>query len=183
MARNPVALLLFVLVLVCLISLSNSSSTSSPQTSDVTYSTTHNISEHGDDHSSNHSTNHSEHEGSNGHHVEVVEIRYDEIRSPFLFTIVVLVAVISKMGFHYADKLSSFLPESCLLIIVGVVFGAIIYFSGSSGDLQAFFTPETFFHYLLPPIILESAFNLYDRTFTENIGSILIFAVFVPVHR
>lgn len=145
-------------------------STSPPQTDHVTNASHHDP--------SNHSTNHSGHDESHGHHVEVVEIRYEEIRSPFLFTIVVLVAVISKMGFHYANKLSSIVPESCLLIIVGTVFGAIIYFSGSSVELQAFFTPDTFFHYLLPPIILESAFNLYDRTFTENIGSILIFAVF-----
>ncbi|XP_060065514.1 Na(+)/H(+) exchanger beta-like, partial [Ylistrum balloti] len=112
------------------------------------------------------------------HHVEVFEIRYHDIREPFLFTVVVLVAAISKIGFHYANKLSSIVPESCLLCIIGTVFGAVIYLTGSGGDLRAFFTPDTFFNYLLPPIILESAFCLYDRAFTDNIGTILIFAVF-----
>ncbi|XP_033760896.1 sodium/hydrogen exchanger 1-like [Pecten maximus] len=178
-SRNPLALglLPIALVVVFIISSTNSStSTSPPQTDHFTYSSTsEDMSYHN---SSDHTPNNSQHGELHGHHVEVVEIRYEEIRSPFLFTIVVLVAVISKMGFHYANKLSSIVPESCLLIIVGTAFGAIIFFSGSSVELQSFFTPETFFHYLLPPIILESAFNLYDRTFTENIGSILIFAVF-----
>ncbi|XP_021348881.1 Na(+)/H(+) exchanger beta-like [Mizuhopecten yessoensis] len=112
------------------------------------------------------------------HRVEVFEIRYHDMREPFLFTLVVLIAAVSKIGFHYANKLSSIVPESCLLCIVGTVFGAIIFLTGSGEDLRAFFTPDTFFNYLLPPIILESAFCLYDRAFTDNIGTILIFAVF-----
>ncbi|XP_060064028.1 Na(+)/H(+) exchanger protein 7-like [Ylistrum balloti] len=178
MERNPLGLLPFVLLFFFIISSTNSSTTTFYNTEQISHSSTGTTNPDHEVHPSNHSSNHTEHEESHGHHVEVVEIRYEEISSPFLFTVVVLVAVISKMGFHYANKLSSIVPESCLLIIVGTVFGTIIYFSGSGGELQKFFTPETFFHYLLPPIILESAFNLYDRTFTENIGSILIFAVF-----
>ncbi|XP_021340667.1 sodium/hydrogen exchanger 1-like [Mizuhopecten yessoensis] len=34
-----------------------------------------------------------------------------------------------------------------------------------------------FFLYLLPPIILESAYSLHDRTFFENVGTIIIYAV------
>ena len=38
------------------------------------------------------------------------------------------------------------------------------------------FTPEVFFHFLLPPIILDSAYALYDDDFFENLGLILTFA-------
>ena len=40
------------------------------------------------------------------------------------------------------------------------------------------FTPSLFFHILLPPIILDSAFTLYDRDFLSNIGTILTYAIF-----
>lgn len=174
---NPALLALRAAILIICVAASVFAVSSTSSSNHVTDSTNHIVSH---DNASGHSTNdsHTEESHTHGHHVEVAEIRFDEIRSPFLVTLVVLVAAISKIGFHYADKLSSFVPESCLLIIVGTVFGAIIFFSKSGEEVKAFFTPDTFFHYLLPPIILESAFNLYDRTFTENIGSILIFAVF-----
>ena len=39
------------------------------------------------------------------------------------------------------------------------------------------FTPELFFYVLLPPIILEAAYSLYDRVFLNNLRTILLFAV------
>ena len=36
---------------------------------------------------------------------------------------------------------------------------------------------ELFFHYLLPPIILDSAIALYDDAFLDNFISILVFAI------
>lgn len=109
--------------------------------------------------------------------LEVATINYMQIRDPLIFTIVVLLAGISKIGYHHADFLSSKIPESCILIILGTVFGAIIHFSGASESLPDFFEPHQFFIYLLPPIILEAAYSLHDRTVLENIGSILLFAV------
>ncbi|XP_052104789.1 Na(+)/H(+) exchanger beta-like isoform X2 [Mytilus californianus] len=111
------------------------------------------------------------------HGVEIAEWKFQELREPFIFTIVVLLAGLSKIGFHYTDKLSSLVPESCLLIVIGTAFGVIFFLTGISEKLPEFFTPETFFHFLLPPIILEAAFSLYDRTFLHNLGSILIFSV------
>ncbi|XP_033760431.1 Na(+)/H(+) exchanger beta-like [Pecten maximus] len=162
-----------VVLVVAAISSTFSASTAHPHIDHVTSSINHS-SESSNSTESNENINHTE----THPHVEVFEIRYHDIREPFLFTLVVLVAAISKIGFHYANKLSSIVPESCLLCIVGTVFGAVIFLTGSGGDLRAFFTPDTFFNYLLPPIILESAFCLYDRAFTDNIGTILIFAVF-----
>jgi NhaP-type Na+/H+ or K+/H+ antiporter len=34
-----------------------------------------------------------------------------------------------------------------------------------------------FFNVLLPPIILDAAYSLYDRDFLSNLGAIVLFAV------
>ncbi|XP_013068725.2 Na(+)/H(+) exchanger beta-like [Biomphalaria glabrata] len=122
---------------------------------------------------------HGNHTRSGSHHgsLHVAAIAYDEVRDPLIFTIVVLLAALSKVGYHHANFLSSHIPESCILIILGTLFGAVIHFSGLSTSLPTFFKPHEFFIFLLPPIILEAAFSLHDRTFSENIGSILLFAV------
>ena len=39
------------------------------------------------------------------------------------------------------------------------------------------FTSALFFNVLLPPIILDAAYSLYDRDFMENLGAIVQFAV------
>ncbi|VDP35025.1 unnamed protein product [Heligmosomoides polygyrus] len=39
------------------------------------------------------------------------------------------------------------------------------------------FNSKTFFFFLLPPIILESAYSLRDRAFMENFGTIILYAV------
>ena len=56
-------------------------------------------------------------------------------------------------GFHLNNRLSSIFPESCLLIILGVLVGVILYFSNAHGyELST----EIFFLVLLPPIILDA---------------------------
>ncbi|EPY89194.1 sodium/hydrogen exchanger 1 [Camelus ferus] len=61
-------------------------------------------------------------------------------------------------GFHVIPTISSIVPESCLLIVVGLL-------------------SDVFFLFLLPPIILDAGYFLPLRQFTENLGTILIFAV------
>ncbi|CAM6054410.1 unnamed protein product [Sphagnum tenellum] len=39
------------------------------------------------------------------------------------------------------------------------------------------FSPELFFYFLLPPIVLESAYSLYDDAFFDNLPTILLMAV------
>ncbi|XP_046542878.1 sodium/hydrogen exchanger 1-like [Haliotis rubra] len=116
--------------------------------------------------------------GHRGHHgIEIAGVLFDNVREPLIYTIVVILAAISKVAFHHAHFLSSKIPESCLLIILGLIFGAIIEYSGAAAYMPEFFSPHDFFQYLLPPIILESSFSLHDRTFADNIGSVLLFAV------
>ncbi|XP_052785007.1 sodium/hydrogen exchanger 1-like isoform X2 [Mya arenaria] len=120
------------------------------------------------------------HDDDGGHHasnrIHVAELNYDHVKGPMIVVLVIIFAGLSKIGFHHADFLSSKVPESCVLILLGILFGAILYVTGAAENVD-FFTPDTFFIYLLPPIILEAAFSLHDRAFSDNLGSIIMFSV------
>lgn len=72
-------------------------------------------------------------------------------------------------------KIGKLLPESSLLIIVGVIIGIILYTSTSVQVSPL--TPNTFFFYMLPPIILDAGYFMPNRLFFDNIGTILLMAV------
>lgn len=72
-------------------------------------------------------------------------------------------------------KLHKIFPESCLLIVIGVLVGIILYYA-TSIQVQPL-TPNTFFFYLLPPIILDAGYFMPNRLFFDNLGTILLMAV------
>lgn len=72
-------------------------------------------------------------------------------------------------------KLNKIFPESCLLIVIGVVVGVILHFATSVHVSPL--TPTTFFFYMLPPIILDAGYFMPNRLFFDNIGTILLMAV------
>lgn len=121
-----------------------------------------------------HLHNHTHHESHDVIHV--ASWQWDYVRTPFIYTAVIIVAGFCKIGFHHAEFLSSILPESCMLIVLGTIVGTIVHFTHSR-ELLPQFTPKAFFLFLLPPIILESAYSLHDRAFFSNLGTILLYAV------
>ncbi|KAL7840337.1 hypothetical protein AOLI_G00256600 [Acnodon oligacanthus] len=104
----------------------------------------------------------------------VLSFDYGHVKQPFEIFLWVLLASLMKLGFHLMPRLSSIVPESCLLIVVGLLVGGIIILVGETPPVL---DSEVFFLYLLPPIILDAGYFLPIRPFTENIGTILIFAV------
>lgn len=70
--------------------------------------------------------------------------------------------------------MSNVVPESCLLIFVGLLVGGLI---KAIGEEAPVLDSKLFFLYLLPPIILDAGYFLPIRAFTENMGTILVFAV------
>ena len=74
-----------------------------------------------------------------------------------------------------APRLSKIFPESCLLIVVGVVVGVLL-FQASEVHVSPL-TPDTFFLYMLPPIILDAGYFMPNRLFFDHLGTILLFAV------
>ncbi|CAL8288341.1 unnamed protein product [Merluccius merluccius] len=105
----------------------------------------------------------------------VLELDYDHIHTPFEISLWVLLASLMKLGFHLIPRLSSIVPESCLLITVGLLVGGLIKLAGE--DVPPVLNSQLFFLCLLPPIILDAGYFLPIRPFMENLGTILMFAV------
>ncbi len=78
-------------------------------------------------------------------------------------------------GFHLIPQLSGIVPESCLLIVVGLLVGGLIKLAGE--EVPPVLDSRLFFLCLLPPIILDAGYFLPIRPFMENLGTILMFAV------
>lgn len=62
-----------------------------------------------------------------------------------------------------------------MLIVVGVLIGVVLFFSTEVAISPL--TPNTFFFYMLPPIILDAGYFMPNRLFFDNLGTILLMAV------
>ncbi|KAM8716662.1 hypothetical protein ACLKA7_003525 [Drosophila subpalustris] len=103
------------------------------------------------------------------------QVDFARVKTPFIIGIWILSASIAKIGFHMTPKLHLIFPESCLLIVVGVVIGFVLYFCTDVAVSPL--TPNTFFFYMLPPIILDAGYFMPNRMFFDNLGTILLMAV------
>ena len=64
-----------------------------------------------------------------GHHsIRLASWRWKEYNDYFVICVMVAFAAVAKLIFHETHWLSSRFPESCVLIIVGVIFGHIIHY-------------------------------------------------------
>ncbi|XP_068092700.1 sodium/hydrogen exchanger 3 isoform X2 [Hyperolius riggenbachi] len=71
--------------------------------------------------------------------------------------------------------MTSIVPESCLLIVLGLLLGGIVW---AADHIASFtMTPTVFFFYLLPPIVLDAGYFMPNRLFFGNLGTILLYAV------
>ncbi|XP_049549097.1 sodium/hydrogen exchanger 3 isoform X5 [Anopheles darlingi] len=117
-------------------------------------------------------------EGGEDHTVErypVSQVDFSRVETPFVIGVWILSASIAKIGFHMTPKLSRIFPESCLLIVVGVIIGVLLRYATNLHVSPL--TPNTFFFYMLPPIILDAGYFMPNRMFFDNIGTILLMAV------
>lgn len=124
---------------------------------------------------SHHKTNSSVHKKA----FPVLSFNFDHVRKPFEISLWILLALLMKLAFHIIPRVSNVVPESCLLIVVGLLVGGLIRASSPTGieDNAPVLDSKLFFLYLLPPIILDAGYFLPIRPFTENMGTILVFAV------
>ncbi|XP_008165173.2 sodium/hydrogen exchanger 2 [Chrysemys picta bellii] len=107
--------------------------------------------------------------------LHVFTLDYPHVQIPFEITLWILLASLAKIGFHLYYKLPSIVPESCLLILVGLLLGGIIF--GAEEKSPPAMKSDVFFLYLLPPIVLDAGYFMPTRLFFENFGTIFWYAV------
>ncbi|XP_011503825.1 PREDICTED: sodium/hydrogen exchanger 3-like [Ceratosolen solmsi marchali] len=105
----------------------------------------------------------------------IFTIEFHRVETPFIIGIWIFFASVAKIGFHMAPNLNKIFPESCLLIVVGVVVGLFLF--QTNNVHMSPLTPDTFFLYMLPPIILDAGYFMPNRLFFDHLGTILLFAV------
>ncbi|XP_020639638.3 sodium/hydrogen exchanger 2 [Pogona vitticeps] len=107
--------------------------------------------------------------------LHVFTLDYPHVQIPFEITLWILLASLAKIGFHLYHKLPHIVPESCLLILVGLILGGIIF--GVQEKSPPVMKSDVFFLYLLPPIVLDAGYFMPTRLFFENFGTIFWYAV------
>ncbi|KAL5105551.1 Sodium/hydrogen exchanger 2 [Taenia crassiceps] len=111
--------------------------------------------------------------------IALVGFKPEELTIYLTVTLFMLVVMLLKLGYRKVPHLGSYFPESLLLMLVGLAFGAIIRYtdSGCTYANTLRLSPNLFFTILLPPIMLESAYSIYNKKFGEIFSTILFFAV------
>lgn len=107
----------------------------------------------------------------------VARFDFEHVSDIYAITLWILLGSLAKVGFHLSHKLTEKFPESCLLIILGLVVGGLLYATKLAEQRAYVLNSETFFLFLLPPIILEAGYFMPNRPFFDNIGTILLFAL------
>ncbi|KAE8278291.1 Sodium/hydrogen exchanger 2 Na(+)/H(+) exchanger 2 [Larimichthys crocea] len=105
----------------------------------------------------------------------VFTMDYPRIQVPFEFTLWILLASFAKIGFHIYHKITIWIPESCLLIVIGLIVGGIMH--TVKEEPPTALSSNAFFLYMLPPIVLDSGYFMPTRPFFENCGTVLWYAV------
>ena len=94
---------------------------------------------------------------------EVFRFHFSAVSDAYTITLWILLGILFKIVFHLFSKITNKIPESCLLIILGIVVGGLFYTTKLAEQESYVLSSEVFFIYLLPPIILEAGYFMPNR--------------------
>ncbi|KAJ4920518.1 hypothetical protein JOQ06_004186 [Pogonophryne albipinna] len=77
--------------------------------------------------------------------------------------------------FHFSQRFTTVVPESCMLILLGLVLGGVVLLANKKQLYQL--EPALFFLFLLPTIVGDAGYFMPARLFFDNLGAILLYAV------
>ena len=103
--------------------------------------------------------------------------KYEKLLLTIIFLVVVALILLMFHETEFFHRLMRKIPESVLLIILGIVGGAVAMQTSEFKLLLSKITAATFFNMLLPPIILNSAYHLYCKQFIFNLDGIILMAL------
>ena len=107
----------------------------------------------------------------------LARLRIPEYRNPVSISVLILFIFMGMQVALRKFKVNRYLPESCILILLGLIAAGIAMLAGGLGGIEKLITHRQFFDILLPPIILDSAYRLYCKPFLLNLDGVLALAV------
>ena len=108
-------------------------------------------------------------------HFAVFHFEFEHTSGPIIIALWIFLSLLARVSFHMMPGIRTVFPESCFLIVLGIIIGFIFFLS--SGQIVSTFTPKLFFLLLLPLIIFEAGYFMPNRMFFDHLGTVLLMAV------
>ncbi|VDK42831.1 unnamed protein product [Anisakis simplex] len=113
----------------------------------------------------------------NNHNVNGItlfKMHWEHVSVPLTIAFWFMLVTMAKISFHSFERMHNLLPDSALLIVLGLFFGYLFHLIYPD---EVYLKPDWFFLYLLPPIALDAGYFMPNKDFFRNFGTIMTYAV------